>query len=335
MRLLSTPYTPLLVLLLAVVLPSHHVVNAIYPQGLLTLLKQHYPEWEPNAVVDIGANVGAWSHRVRVNYPDTRLLMLEATPKHEPALKEQVTKLGNAEYQITVLSGTTGDTVEFFQDGNTGNSMFRENSPHYQDSPAVTRTTMRLDDAVQQSFLGDLPAIDFIKADVQGAELLVLEGADKVLAGASFLQLESSTIEYNAGGACFHEVDAFLRSKGFYWYDISDMVRSPAFGSLGLGQFDVLYVNPSSPRLPAKFQELKGNYCGMNKEAPTVLSASASELLDKYGLLELEKVMEQNVVSQGKLQNVAGSSLLLVLGFFAGVWYANQKPDSKLRRRRR
>ena len=104
---------------------------------------------------------------------------------------------------------------------------------------------------------------------------------------------------------------------------------------MGLGQFDVLYVNPSSPRLPAKFRELKGNYCGLNKKPQTVLSASAAELLDKYGLLELEKIMEQNVVSQGKFQNIAGSSLLLVLGFFAGVWYANQKPENKLGRRRR
>jgi len=234
----------------------------------LKKLKQNYPEWSPNAIVAIGANAGKWSKLARKSYPTTKLLMLEATPKHDSTLQNVSQSLGNAEHQIAVLSGRSGDTVEFFQGGNTGNSIFREDSRHYANQQPVQRTTVTLDDAIQQShLLRNESFIDYVKADVQGAELLVLEGAKRTLAGASFVQLESGTTKYNTGGAaCFWQVDAFLRENGFYWYDIDDLTRNPAFKTLGLGQFDILFVKPTSPRLPAKFRELNGTYCGMTQQ---------------------------------------------------------------------
>lgn len=331
----------LLFLPLLFILQSFNGVTAgIYPQGLLSLLKQQYPDYQPNAVVDIGANVGAWAHRVRVNYPDAKLLLLEATPKHEAALQAKCQEMGQAEYQIVVLSGTTGDTVDFFQDGDTGNSMMRENSKHYQNAKSVTRTTIRLDDVIQQSpLLRDLPAIDFIKADVQGAELLVLEGGTETLSKASFVQLETSLIEYNAGGACFHDIDAFLRSQGFYLYEMSDMQRNnPAFKTLGIGQFDVLYVNPSSPRLPPSFLELNGQYCGMNQVTTNTdwMSDNAAKLLDKYGMLELEQAMEQQLnAGKGKWKKRLMSVVFGTLVFYMGVRYGTYKANRKPAKRRR
>ena len=57
--------------------------------------------------------------------------------------------------------------------------------------------------------------LDFIKIDVQGAELIVLKGATKALSRATFVQFEAGAIEYNRGGACTFQVDAFLRQQGF------------------------------------------------------------------------------------------------------------------------
>ncbi|CAB9523978.1 methyltransferase Fkbm family [Seminavis robusta] len=322
-----------------VLLLAPHVVQGIYPQGLLMQLKLTYPEWAPNAVVDIGANIGAWAHRVRVNYPDAKILMLEATPNHRQRLEQRCEELGPqaTEFKIAVLSGTTGDTVEFFQDGNTGNSFLRENSQHYSNSKPVSRTTSRLDDIIQESFLKSEEYIDFIKADVQGAELMVLEGAEETLAKATFVQLESGIIEYNQGGACFYEIDAFLRSKGFYWYEMSDITRRREYGTLGLGQFDVLYVNPSSPRLPQAFKQLNGQYCGMNSNrqpnnSGPVLSSRLTALLDTYGLLELEQAMEAiSVVPSGTWSRLVISFVMVCLAFFAGVLYGVKKAHKTLR----
>ena len=104
---------------------------------------------------------------------------------------------------------------------------------------------------------------DFIKVDVQGAELLVLRGGLETLKKATFIQFEGSTVQYNAGGSCFYEVDEFLRSNGFYYYDHSSDLRHPvAFKTHGLGQWDILYVNPASPYLPDKLRDLGPQFCG-------------------------------------------------------------------------
>lgn len=289
--------------------------------GIIENLKESYPEWQPNAIIDIGANQGAWSEEARFYFPNAKLLLLEATPKHEDKLKEVTMELGNAEYQINVLTGKTGDTVEFFQDGNTGNSMFRENSKHYADSKSVKRTTITLDDAISASHIKqnggmDSSVVDFIKIDVQGAELLVLEGGSKALAEASFVQVESSSTEYNSGGACFYEVDEFLRSHGFFMYDAEDVEKSEAFKTLGWGQWDTLYVRPSSDRLPDKFKELKGTYCGMGRNTG---SSTRTQQNSFHGEVENFDILS--------LWNLISCAIFGILGFFVGrTEFLRRKP---------
>jgi hypothetical protein len=115
--------------------------------------------------------------------------------------------------------------------------MFRENSKHYKNAKSVTRITSTVDTMVENSHLKN-ERIDVIKADVQGAELEVFKGARKALAQATFVYFEGSTVEYNEGGACLYEVDAFLRSQGFFLYDYGEMSYNNAFRTKGLGQFD-------------------------------------------------------------------------------------------------
>jgi FkbM family methyltransferase len=190
-----------------------------------------------NAIVDVGANVGDWTREVRGIFPSSKALMVEATPMHDGTLQNVANQIGNAEHKIAVLSSKDNETVHFYQTGDTGNSMFRENSEHFKDATSVERKTITLDSLIAESFLRD-EVIDILKADVQGAELAVFQGATKVLSQASFVHFEASTTQYNEGAPCFHEVDAFLRSQGFFFYDISGMHYNPAFKTFGLGQYD-------------------------------------------------------------------------------------------------
>lgn len=98
--------------------------------------------------------------------------------------------------------------------------------------------------------------------DVQGAELIVLQGATKALQEASFVLFESGTIEYNEGSACWYEIDEYLRQHGFYWFDIADIARNPAFKTPGLGQANFMYVKPTSPKLQAYYEQKGTSYCG-------------------------------------------------------------------------
>ncbi len=55
-----------------------------------------------------------------------------------------------------------------------------------------------------------------------------------------------------------------LRKHGFFFYDSGDYVRnSQAFHSHGIGQFDALYIKPSSVHLPKWLVDNNIQFCGM------------------------------------------------------------------------
>jgi FkbM family methyltransferase len=85
---------------------------------------------------------------------------------------------------------------------------------------------VRLDDWVRASSVGQ---VDAMKLDVEGAELLALEGAPEVLAGVTALEIEVRFNRNNVGAPHFGDVDALLRSSGFALWVISE----PAHYRLG------------------------------------------------------------------------------------------------------
>jgi FkbM family methyltransferase len=65
----------------------------------------------------------------------------------------------------------------------------------------------------------DIGDIDFIKIDVQGAELEVLEGGKKTLLTALGLELEVEFLEIYKGQPLFGDVCRFVSDQGFEFYD--------------------------------------------------------------------------------------------------------------------
>lgn len=119
----------------------------------------------------------------------------------------------------------------------------------------------------------------------QGAELVVLAGATETLKKATFVQLEVSVVQYNKGAACWYEVDAFLRKHGFYFYDSADYSRNEgAFHTKALGQFDVLYIKPTSAYMPTWLVDNNLELCGsrsrneVNKNNSGALETSSNSV---------------------------------------------------------
>jgi FkbM family methyltransferase len=74
------------------------------------------------------------------------------------------------------------------------------------------------EDAVSTKRLDDIPelgCIDFIKMDIQGAELMALQNAVETMKHASVIQCEVEFVELYQGQPLFADVDTFLRSQGF------------------------------------------------------------------------------------------------------------------------
>jgi hypothetical protein len=69
--------------------------------------------------------------------------------------------------------------------------------------------------------LDDIPSIgdiDFIKIDVQGAELMIFENASKALANAVAIQTEVGFVAHYIDQPLFAEVDIELRRNGFQFH---------------------------------------------------------------------------------------------------------------------
>lgn len=229
---------------------------------VLKSLSQAYPDWKPRGIVDVGANRGGWTKAVQRQYPGVETFMVEAAASHTEELEatKNMFEPHVVDYQIALLSSADGETVEFYaNDGpGTGNSMFLERTKFFENTKPELRTTSKLDSLVKH-----IEHIDYLKLDVQGAELMVLSGASETLKRTTFVQLEVSIIEYNNGGACWHQIDEVLRMNGFHLYDSGDyMYNDDLYHSKGLGQFDALYIRPSSDFMPNWLVDHDVLFCG-------------------------------------------------------------------------
>ena len=75
--------------------------------------------------------------------------------------------------------------------------------------------------AIETKRIDDIPGVgnvDFIKIDVQGAELVVLRNALEALSGALLIQAEVEFVELYRGQPMFADVDSFLRNQGFQFH---------------------------------------------------------------------------------------------------------------------
>src|SRR6185503_7237896 len=94
------------------------------------------------------------------------------------------------------------------------------------------------------SVIGEFARPALAKIDVQGAELMVLEGMTGRLAEIDAFIVETSTIATVKGGAEMAETVGFMHRHGFVVADIVGMKRRPLDGATA--QFDLLFVPESS-----------------------------------------------------------------------------------------
>lgn len=181
------------------------------------LLKLKYDfNFEPKVIYDIGACVLHWTQRVQDIWPESEIVLFDATDAFESLYIES-----GLQYNIGVLSNESGKNIKFYQnnDNFAGNSYYRENPKYspaaeylFDEKSIVEMTTVSLDDFVEYKMLNK-PQL--IKIDVQGAELDVLMGATESLKTCEHLIVELRDVEYNIGSPEKEVIIEYLASQGF------------------------------------------------------------------------------------------------------------------------
>jgi FkbM family methyltransferase len=92
----------------------------------------------------------------------------------------------------------------------------------FQNLEELTRVTKK--HSVQTKRLDDIPEIkgaDFLKVDVQGAELMVFQGAIETLKNVLVIHTEVEFVPMYKRQPLFSDIDVFLRSLGFQFHRLA------------------------------------------------------------------------------------------------------------------
>jgi FkbM family methyltransferase len=185
-----------------------------------------------STVYDIGANKGRWSRDMRRSLPRSDFFLFEANEKHREKLASR-----GFPFFICVL-GSKEESRRFYSIGGTGDSLYLEKSEHYEEGDHRTVTTQTLQKIAQEN---KLPPPNFIKLDVQGAELDILAGSEGLLDHCHVIYMECPVLEYNAGAPTFDAYVQFMSAKGYVPLQILEQhVLQGA-----LIQVDILFVSKS------------------------------------------------------------------------------------------
>ena len=208
--------------------------------GLNLLKLKHELGFEPRTILDIGAQVGDFYRECKGIWPDSQIMMIEATKECEPYLKDT-----GGNYLIAVLSDEK-KKIPFYRtkvaDTNTGNSVYKELTPAYSDENLIVeqRNTYTLDELYD----GYTAVFDLVKLDTQGSEIDILNGGSHMIKNTTAIILEVSHVEYNENAPLVDEVKEYMESIGFvYKMEIGRSYSTDFQTEDGIIQRDFVFVN--------------------------------------------------------------------------------------------
>lgn len=149
------------------------IPRLFYETAVLNYMKQIRGE----LYVDVGASLGAYVKELAPNF--RRVIAIEADPEICTILRE--TAPSNCEV-LNVAVGNRVGLASFYtpQGGKLSQgSLLPANQRHFGDH-AATETIFKVHMSTLDNILAEEPKIDLIKVDVEGAEKLVLWGADGI-----------------------------------------------------------------------------------------------------------------------------------------------------------
>jgi FkbM family methyltransferase len=185
----------------------------------------------PKGFIDVGAHFGETVDTIRQVYGDANILSIEANPACEEVIRSK-----RVNYAICLLGQKSGAVAKFFVNRNdptsTGCSVYLEKTDHFKDANILELDTYALDDIITNK-----DEFDFLKMDVQGAEIDVMKGATKLLEKIRWVYAEVSFTSFNEGAPLFNDVNDYLRQSGFAISDMCD----PTYVDHKLIQCNILF----------------------------------------------------------------------------------------------
>lgn len=184
----------------------------------------------PSKILDIGAWNGFWTKNVKSIWPDAHYTCIEAGQKHEGRLK-----MLTEDVHIAVLGDQEKEVKIYLREIDKGN---RKKITYTKGSTLFgifkdyeTRQMKTLGQVI-----GEDADYDLIKQDVQGAEIMIMQGAPKIFQRATYVIQEVNIHPNKQFPDMPHEkqMDDFMTNLGFKNSQVIDTHD-------GINQIDKIY----------------------------------------------------------------------------------------------
>jgi FkbM family methyltransferase len=192
--------------------------------------------FQPRAIFDIGASDGRWSLECMKLFPASRYFLADPLPENRTALDRLVAMAPGTVVWHGAIGAEDGP-LELHLHGDQ--SSFLPSRDFDGERQVVAVRTL---DTIIDAHSFDAPLL--LKTDVQGHELEILRGAERCLAMAEAVVLETSIHRLYRGNPLAHEVVSTMGDRGFRLYDVCTYVQRPADRSLA--QTDLMFVSAGS-----------------------------------------------------------------------------------------
>ncbi|MTJ32786.1 FkbM family methyltransferase [Aphanizomenon sp. UHCC 0183] len=195
----------------------------------------------PVNVIDVGAHDGHFTQRINVYCGVKQGILIEPLPSKYKKLVDTFSEPKYSVYECVVSDTRDECTFNVNELGVTSSLLdFHDSAPildtiSFKTEAQIRRKSRLLDDIFHESGISN---VDILKIDVQGAEHLVLNGAEKTLEATQMIWIEVSFKQIYQDSYLFSEIYSLLSKHNFMLVEISPGYRS---GKGELLQGDALF----------------------------------------------------------------------------------------------
>ncbi|MCM8530830.1 MAG: FkbM family methyltransferase [Lentisphaeraceae bacterium] len=237
---------------------------------LTKIITKEFFQETPITVIDCGARGALEKSRWKDWLAPVTIYGFDADNEECNIIKAQE-KTNNITYKAipSCLSNSSKDNVPFYITANPGgNSLYKPNEKfakrlkhiennkvcsHYDNvrlSKIEPINTSTLDEWAKNE---NIHSIDFIKLDLQGAELNTLQGAEELLTNCLAIEVEVEFVHMYFNQPLFADVDIYLRSQDFVFYNFLY-----THGGHYAGRVDSPITIKAPPNFPSHTQKIYG-----------------------------------------------------------------------------
>lgn len=195
--------------------------------------------FRPDVVLDIGAAKGYWTLKTAWRWQQAEFYLIDPLHESEAEL-QKVCQNPRFHYLLTAVGAEPGELVMHLTDDFDGSTLLAFPDPDPPRERLVSVTTI---DALLAS--GALKPPQLVKMDVQGFEINVLKGGQRMFDTAEVFILEVSLFRFMRDCPLADEVIRYMAERNFHVFDLAGQLRRPRENDLG--QMDLVFVSERSP----------------------------------------------------------------------------------------